>query len=44
MTQEQLNETAAQNLQPALTDDEKIDMAAARVLERFRAAFEELAK
>ncbi|MDR3215791.1 MAG: type II toxin-antitoxin system Phd/YefM family antitoxin [Clostridiaceae bacterium] len=27
-----------------LTDDEKIDVAAKRVLERYRAAFEELAK
>lgn len=27
-----------------LTDDEKIDIAAARVLKRFRPAFEELAK
>ena len=27
-----------------LTDDEKIDIAAKRVLERYRAAFEELAK
>lgn len=29
---------------PDLTDDEKIDIAAARILERFQPAFEELAK
>jgi len=29
---------------PELTDDEKIDIAARRILERFRPAFEELAK
>ena len=29
---------------PMLTEEEKIDLAAAQVLERFRAAFEELAK
>ena len=29
---------------PVQTEEEKIDLAAAQVLERFRAAFEELAK
>ena len=29
---------------PALTDDEKIDIVAARILKRFKPAFEELAK
>ena len=29
---------------PDMTDDEKIDVAAAQVLDRFRPAFEELAK
>ena len=29
---------------PELTDDEKIDLAAAHILDRFRPAFEELAK
>ena len=29
---------------PALTEDEKIDLAANSILNRFRAAFEELAK
>ncbi|MDR2091585.1 MAG: type II toxin-antitoxin system Phd/YefM family antitoxin [Clostridiales bacterium] len=34
----------SQNAIVDLTDDEKIDVAARRVLERYRAAFEELAK
>ena len=29
---------------PELTEDEKIDVAAARILKRFKPAFEELAK
>ena len=29
---------------PSLTDEERIDLAAAAILEKYRAAFEELAK
>lgn len=42
--EEQTRAVIVKNEEPPLTDDEKIDMAAARILERFRPAFEELAK
>ena len=42
---DKLDNTEINNLLDSeLTDDEKIDIVAARVLERFKPAFEELAK
>ena len=39
-----MNNDTEKNNTAAMTDDEKIDLAAARILELYRPAFEELAK
>mgnify|MGYP003289898530 CR=1 FL=1 len=44
MVQAKAQAKFADKLIPLLTEDEKIDIAAARILNRFRPAFEELAK